>query len=193
MKIEIRKITELKENPDNPRIIRDAKFKKLVKSIQEFPKMLEIRPIIIDENNIILGGNQRYKACKEAGFTEVSIIDVSSLTEKEKKEFIIKDNSNFGDWDWDLVMDKWEEEELTDWGVIMPNWNDDLTNHETYEGLDRLSKLDKFMNAEVKRMFLVYDNETFNRVISWFNRLQKKYDVEGNNEVILKLMENENI
>jgi len=193
MKIEIRKITELKENPDNPRIIRDAKFKKLVKSIQDFPKMLEIRPIIIDENNIILGGNQRYKACKEAGFTEVSIIDVSSLTEKEKKEFIIKDNSNFGDWDWDLVMDKWEEEELTDWGVIMPNWNDDLTNNETYEGLDRLSKLDKFMNAEVKRMFLVYDNETFNRVISWFNRLQKKYDVEGNNEVILKLMENENI
>jgi len=193
MKIETIKITELKENPENPRVIKDEKFKKLVKSIKGFPKMLEIRPIIVDENYIILGGNQRFKACKEAGLTDVPIINVSSLTEKEKKEFIVKDNTSSGDWDWSTLMEGWEEEDLTDWGVTMPLWNDDMTNNETYEGLDALSKLDKFMNAEVKRMFLVYDNETFGRVINWFNQLQKKYDVDDNNQVILKLMENENL
>ena len=83
--------------------------------------------------------------------------------------------------------------ELKEWGLDLPNFNDDLTNNETYEGLDALSKLDKFMNAEVKRMFLVYDAETFREVIRWFNRLQDKYGVEDNNQVILKLMEDETI
>jgi uncharacterized phage-like protein YoqJ len=100
---------------------------------------------------------------------------------------------SYGEWEWEALTEDWAEDELLDWGVDMPYWNDDMTNNNDYEGLDQLSKLDKFMNAEIKRMFLVYDNETFTRVIEWFNRLQKKYDVEDNNQVILKLMEDENI
>ena len=88
------KINKIKTNPKNPRVIRDYKFDKLVKSIKEFPQMLKIRPIIIDENDIILGGNMRYKACIDAGLKEVYVNKIENLTEKQKEEFIVKDNVN---------------------------------------------------------------------------------------------------
>ena len=97
------KINEIKPNPNNPRVIKDDKYKKLLKSIKEFPEMLDIRPIVVDENMIVLGGNMRLKACKEAGLEEVSIIEFKNLTEDKKKEFVLKDNKSFGDWDWDLL------------------------------------------------------------------------------------------
>ena len=117
MKIEKININQIKNNPDNPRIIKDDKFKKLVKSIKEFPKMLEIRPIVIDDDWMILWWNMRLRACKEARLTEVYIIRASELTEEQKKEFIIKDNSNFWDWDFELLKENWNEEELNDWWV----------------------------------------------------------------------------
>lgn len=187
------KISEVKSNPNNPRIIKDDKFQKLVKSIKEFPEMLSIRPIVVNADMVVLGGNMRLKACKEAGLKEVAIIKAEDLTEEQQKQFIIKDNVGFGEWDWEGLANQWDENELAEWGVKLPVWNDDMTNNESYEGLDALSKLDKFMNAEVKRMFLVYDSETFSKVVEWFNNLQTKYDLEDNNQVILKLMENENI
>jgi inorganic pyrophosphatase len=97
----------------------------------------------------------------------------------------------FGEWDWDTLANDWDAEQLSDWGLNV--WKDDMTNNENYEGLDALSKLDKFMDAEIKRMFLVYDSETFTKVVNWFNKLQAKHNLEDNNQVILKLMENENI
>ena len=111
------KVGKIKNNPNNPRIIKDYKFNKLVKSIKEFPKMLELRPIVVDENNVILGGNMRYKAAVKAGLTEVYVIQADELTEEQKKEFIIKDNSNFGEWDWDSLANDWEQQELQDWGL----------------------------------------------------------------------------
>ena len=86
------KISEIKPNPNNPRIIKDENFKKLVKSIQDFPEMLELRPIVVDDNMVVLGGNMRLKALKELKITEVPIIKANELTEEQKKEFIIKDN-----------------------------------------------------------------------------------------------------
>ena len=115
-------ITQIKPNPNNPRLIKDNKFKLLVKSIQEFPEMLELRPIVIDENNIVLGGNMRLKACIEAGLTEVPV-KVATLTEQQKNEFIIKDNVGFGEWDWDDLANSWNVEELTDWGLDIPNFD----------------------------------------------------------------------
>ena len=115
-------ITLIKPNPNNPRLIKDNKFKLLVKSIQEFPEMLELRPIVIDENNIVLGGNMRLKACIEAGLTEVPV-KVATLTEQQKNEFIIKDNVGFGEWDWDDLANSWNVEELTDWGLDIPNFD----------------------------------------------------------------------
>ena len=120
MKTELVKISELKPNPSNPRTIKDNKFKQLVKSIIEFPQMLQLRPIVVDENMIILGGNMRYNASKEAGLKEVYIIKAEDLTEQQKAEFIIKDNVGFGEWDWDMLANEWNTDDLQDWGLDLP-------------------------------------------------------------------------
>jgi len=125
MKVEKVKISDIKTNPKNPRLIKDEKFKKLVKSIIEFPQMLELRPIVVDENNIVLGGNMRLKACKEVGLKEVFIVRANDLTEQQKDEFIVKDNVGFGEWDWDMLANEWDENKLTDWGLDVPIFNDE--------------------------------------------------------------------
>ena len=116
-------ITEIKSNPNNPRLIKDHKFKQLVKSIQDFPQMLELRPIVIDENNMVLGGNMRLKACLEAGLTDVPVIHANNLSEEKKKEFIVKDNVGYGEWDWDDLANNWDALELTEWGLDIPNFD----------------------------------------------------------------------
>jgi DNA modification methylase len=120
MEVKKVKISEVKTNPKNPRLIKDDKFKKLVKSIEEFPQMLELRPIVVDENNIVLGGNMRLKACIEVGLKEIFIVQAAELTEEQKDEFIVKDNVGFGEWDWDLLANEWDTEKLTDWGLDLP-------------------------------------------------------------------------
>ena len=114
-------INEIKPNPQNPRFIKGDKFQKLVKSIQDFPEMLELRPIVVDSQMIVLGGNMRLKACREAGLEEVPIIIADELTEEQKAEFIIKDNVGFGEWDWDTLANEWDLEALTEWGLDIPN------------------------------------------------------------------------
>ena len=116
-------INEIKPNPSNPRIIKDEKFKKLVKSIQDFSQMLELRPIVIDENNIVLGGNMRLKACIEAGLKDVPVKQAKDLTQQQKNEFIIKDNVGFGEWDWDDLANNWNDEEVIEWGLDIPNFD----------------------------------------------------------------------
>ena len=120
MKTEKVSISQVKTNPNNPRLIKDDKFKKLVSSIKEFPEMLEIRPIVVDNDNIVLGGNMRLRACKEAGLKEVHIIKADQLTEKQQREFIIKDNVGFGEWDWDDLANEWNVDDLEDWGLDLP-------------------------------------------------------------------------
>lgn len=107
-------------NPSNPRFIKDTKFAKLVKSIKDFPEMLALRPIIVDEYMIVLGGNMRLKACIEAGLKRVPIIKASMLTADQQKEFIIKDNVGYGEWDWDILANQWDEHLLNDWGLEVP-------------------------------------------------------------------------
>lgn len=110
-------------NPNNPRIIKDDKFHKLVKSIQEFPKMLEIRPIVVNQDMIVLGGNMRLKACKEAGLKEVPIVMADDLTEEEQRQFIIKDNVGFGEWDWEMLANEWDSDQLEEWGLDIPEFD----------------------------------------------------------------------
>ena len=125
-------ITKIKTNPDNPRIIKDDKFKKLVKSIKDFPEMLELRPIVVDEDMIILGGNMRHKACIEAGLKEVHIKIAKGLTEDQKDEFIVKDNVGFGEWEWDILANQWNSVKLEEWGV--DNWQniDDINTADEF-------------------------------------------------------------
>lgn len=128
------KISEVKVNPNNPRLIKDDKFKKLVQSVKDFPEMLNIRPIVVNKDMIILGGNMRFKACKEAGLKEVPII-ITDLTEEQQKEFLIKDNVSGGEWDWDILANEWDAEDITKWGLDLPIY-DKLDNLEDGDNLE---------------------------------------------------------
>ena len=110
------KLSEIRENPNNPRTIKEDKFEKLVRSIQTFPEMLEARPIVVNPDMVVLGGNMRLKACKAAGLTEAPVY-VASWKESKAKEFIVKDNVGFGEWDWDILANEWDATELDEWGL----------------------------------------------------------------------------
>ena len=124
------KISKVKGNPSNPRIIKNDKFKKLVKSIQEFPEMLKIRPIVVDEDMMVLGGNMRLKASKDAGLKEVWIEVAEGFTEDQKKEFIVKDNVGFGEWEWDILANEWDSVQLAEWGLDVWENQDDIEDIE---------------------------------------------------------------
>jgi ParB-like chromosome segregation protein Spo0J len=117
MEIQKAKISEIKLNPNNPRLIKDDKFTKLVQSIKDFPEMLDIRPIVVNSDMVILGGNMRFKACKEAGLKEVPIIVADNLTEEQQREFLIKDNTSGGEWDFEMLANEWDVEQLEEWGL----------------------------------------------------------------------------
>ena len=129
------KIGEIKTNPNNPRIIKDEKFEQLVQSIKDFPKMLELRPIVVNDDMVVLGGNMRLKACKAAGLKEVPVIKASDLTEDEQRQFIIKDNVGFGEWDWTMLKTEWDEQELEKWGLDIPEFKTEeiLAEEDEYE------------------------------------------------------------
>ena len=121
------KLKDIKPNPNNPRVLRDDKFQKLKQSITEFPKMLSLRPMVIDENNVVLGGNMRLRALQELGFIDIEEAWVkrsSDLTEDEKKRFIIADNVAFGEWDWDTLANDWEVVDLEAWGLEIPQFDE---------------------------------------------------------------------
>lgn len=122
--MKVLKLNEIKLNPNNPRIIKDDKFKKLVQSIKDFPEMLNIRPIVVNQDMIILGGNMRYKACKEAGLKEIPVI-VTDLTEAQQREFLIKDNTSGGEWDWEVLKNEWDVDQLDEWGLDIPSFEVD--------------------------------------------------------------------
>lgn len=124
-KVIVKKLTEIKVNPNNPRIIKDDKFAKLVQSIKDFPEMLNIRPIVVNQDFVILGGNMRFKACKEAGLKEVPVI-VTNLNEEKQREFLIKDNVSGGEWDWEILANEWDSDELEDWGLDIPEFKSEV-------------------------------------------------------------------
>ena len=170
MEIKTVKLSEVKTNPNNPRIIKDDKFSKLVKSIQEFPKMLEIRPIVVNADMIVLGGNLRLKACKEAGLKEVPIIFADDLTEDEQRQFIIKDNVGFGEWDWDMLANEWEPEELKEWGLDVPNWGE-TPNYDILDDDEANGQLEDMTSGVKKAIQIEFDlehyDEAFELVKFW--------------------------
>ncbi len=118
------KISEIRENPSNPRTISKEKFAKLVKSIKDFPEMLQARPIVVDPTNTILGGNMRYKACIEAGLDEVPVY-VATWEEGKNPRFIIQDNASYGEWDYDALANEWDATDLNEWGIDLWNQEED--------------------------------------------------------------------
>ena len=119
-------INEIIANKENPRYISDKKFNKLVQSIKDFPEMLDKRPLVVDEDMVVLGGNMRLRALKKAGIKEIPIDIAIGWTDKQKKEFTIKDNVGFGEWDWNILANEWDTEKLNEWGVDVPSFDNDI-------------------------------------------------------------------
>jgi ParB-like chromosome segregation protein Spo0J len=173
------KLKDIKPNPNNPRVLRDDKFQKLKQSITEFPKMLALRPMVIDENNVVLGGNMRLRALQELGFTDVDDAWVkrsSDLTEEEKKRFIIADNVAFGEWDWDTLANDWEVVDLEAWGLEIPQFNQDINLDDFFEENNE--------EKDVKnKIILEYTEDDFNLV----NEALKKHS-GSKEQIIFKLL-----
>ena len=160
MKIENVKLSDIKLNPNNPRLIKDDKFKKLVQSIIDFPEMLKIRPIVVNEDMIILGGNMRFKACKELKHKEVSIIKLSGLSAEKQREFLIKDNVSGGEWDWNLLVNEWDEIKLTEWGLDIPIFKDAEN-----ELKDLSSTIDNLYRIEIVCKDEEHQENSYNKLI----------------------------
>ena len=122
-------ISKVRPNSDNPRYIKDEKFKKLVQSLRDFPEMANVRPIVVNTEMVVLGGNMRLKAMQEAGWKEVPV-EIVDWPEEKQREFIIKDNVGFGEWDWDELANTWDEMELDAWGLDVPNFLEMPTDDE---------------------------------------------------------------
>ena len=153
------KIQKLKENPDNPRIISRDKFRKLVNSLKEFPQMLKLRPIVVDEDNIILGGNMRYKAALELGLSEVWVIQADDLTKDQKAEFIIKDNAGFGKWDWETLANDWSMEVLPDWGGDVVIDQDDIAEMENPNNMNTENVFATELDMQSNYIVLKFNND----------------------------------
>jgi ParB-like chromosome segregation protein Spo0J len=163
--MKIVKISEVKLNPNNPRIIKDDNFKKLVKSVIDFPEMLHLRPIVVNKEMVILGGNMRYKACIEAEIKEVPVIIAKDLTPEQENEFLIKDNISGGEWDWDVLANEWSNEKLVEWGLNIWETNDDIELTDFFEENGDSEKDQKF------KIVLEYSETDFAEI----NELLKKY------------------
>lgn len=132
-------INLIKANPNNPRIIKDDRFKKLVKSIREFPTMLMLRPLVVNDDLIVLGGNMRLRACQEIGLKQIPIIKASNLSEEQQNEFIIKDNASFGSWNYDELANEWNDFDLINWGIELPRFDEQSVNEAHEENFIKIS------------------------------------------------------
>jgi len=178
MKIQTIAISKVQTNPNNPRVIKDDKFKKLVKSIQDFPQMLEIRPIVVNDHMIVLGGNMRLKACLEAGLKEIPIIKASNLTEEQQKEFIIKDNVAFGFWDWDNLANEWDDDKLENWGIDLPKFETAKElDYSILDEVDITEQLDDMAGSVRKAIQIEFEPEHYEEAqeLVKFWREQKLY------------------
>ena len=211
-KIEKVSISSIKENAANPRTINKHKFKKLVNSVKEFPEMLSLRPIIVDKDNVILGGNMRYKACKELGIKEVYIIQAADLDDKQAQEFIVKDNVGFGEWDWDILANDWDVKELEEWGLdgfpfeeeVLEAEEDDYTEPDNMQvdvilgdlfeiGEHRLlcgdstcsDTVSKLMDGEKADMVFTDPPYGIEYKSNWKNKNREKFDTLKNDNSIL--------
>jgi len=188
------KISKVLPNPENPRVIKDHKYIALLKSIQEFPKMLEIRPIVVNSDMVILGGNMRLRACQEAGLKEIPVIVAKELTESEQREFTIKDNVSFGEWDWDKLANEWNDTELNDWGLDV--WTDKKELNKGLEFIvdgeeDGSITLNDVQNqdAHVKMIQLFMSLVQYNKFMEMIDKLSEHYGTDNVTDTIVKCVE----
>ena len=185
------KSSKINPNPNNPRIVKDYKYKALVKSIKEFPEMLSLRPIVVNTDMIVIGGNMRLRACIEAGIKDIPVIIADKLTEKEQREFTIKDNTQAGEWDWEMVANDWDVTELKEWDFTIPNMNieDEIKVGDYMENKDLGVMHDNYNNATIKQIVLYYDLEEFEYVLRKLDIIGKENNKDDNSSVLRYLVD----
>jgi hypothetical protein len=162
-------LESLQVNPLNPRVITDKKLNKLVKSIKELPEMINVRPIVVNEDNVILGGNMRYKALQKLGYKDVEVIKVYGLTEDQQKTFLIKDNTPYGEWNWETLLNgRWNIDTLEDWGVELPTWKDTTELDMDFTGVDIVNK---------KSLKLMFTETEYPLVMEALQRVNKDHNL----------------
>lgn len=175
------KLSDIKPNETNPRDIAETDLNKLVQSIKDFPEMLEVRPLILNKDHVILGGNMRFRAAQKAGVTELPV-EIVDWSEEKQREFIIKDNVSGGDWDWDILANEWDLEQLQDWGLHVKGTNDPQTE---WADMPEYNQGDEMAH---KRLIVNFENEEdvqeFAKLVSqnvgektryiWFPEQEKK-------------------
>lgn len=184
------KLYKIKGNPNNPRIVKNDKFKKLVQSINDFPEMLEKRPIIVDENFMILGGNMRLKACQELGIKDVWVDIAKGWSDKQKEEFIIKDNNHSGEWDWDILANSWSTLQLQDWGMDVWRGAEDNNFFDVDEDEEEKTKEPKASddNYSVFEMIMLHENKIF--LLNVLNTIKKELNLKTTADALLHLAKN---
>ena len=177
-------VSSIKENPNNPRSIKKDKLEKLKKSIQDFPRMLYLRPLVVDEDLVVLGGNMRLRAVKELGYLDVPVLKVQDLTEEQKKEFVIKDNVNYGDWSWDNISLDWDLGKVDDWGLDIPNWLDE----DDEVGDNEIDYLKNYINAKVKELVLYLSPSQYEETLSKLEGVMEDKDLDSHTDAVLFLL-----
>ena len=195
------KISKIKTNPNNPRIIKDDQFYKLVQSIEKFPKMMALRPIVVDDNWIIVGGNMRHKALLELKYKEIPndwVKQAKDFTEEELQEFVVKDNLNYGEWDWDMIANQFDTQMLDDWGMELPKFaiEDEVKTSDYVANRELDTMLDTYNNASIKQIVLYYDLEEYEHCLKGLDKIGKSFGLEDNSSVVKylidKLLEDDN-
>jgi hypothetical protein len=188
--MELVKITQIRPNENNPRFIKDYKFKKLVTSIKEFPEMLKLRPIVVNSDMVVLGGNMRLKACKEAGLKEVWILKAEELTEAQQREFIVKDNVGFGEWDWDLLANEWNSVQLESWGLDV--WQPEEEVDSQIEEIGEYSfPEDDLESSHVKMIQLFLNTKTEPLFKKWELKLREIYKTDNLTDTVYEVIKKE--
>lgn len=187
-----RPIGSLRPNPDNPRIVKDERFKRLVESIRKFPQMLELRPVVITDDGMILGGNMRHQAALNAGLKEIPVVIASNLTTEQQREFVIKDNVAAGEWNWDKLANEWNLPDLGDWGLSEVNmFSAAATEPERDIDLPNMNaSAESYLNNTIRQIVLHYDRETHADVLERLSVVGEAFDIEDDNSsVVLALLE----
>lgn len=182
------KTANLRTNPNNPRAIRKDQLNKLVKSLQEFPEMLEARPIVIDKDGTVLGGNMRLKAAQLAGLEEVPVY-VREWGEDKDGQFIIKDNVSFGEWDWDMLANEWQSSDLNDWGLEVWQPEDPVSNETDYSLQTADAKLERFLDAKIKNITIPFEAQEFDEVVLKLEEIMSKKGCADYRQLVYKIIE----
>ena len=193
MKSQLVSINDVKRNPKNPRIIKDWKFDSLVRSIKEFPEMLEIRPIVVNEDKVVIGGNMRLKAAQEAGLKKIPIIIASTLTQEQQDEFMIKDNNNYGEWDWDKLANEWDSDTLkNEYHIDIPyairKMDDMLLELDEVEEEEEVRTRPSRMDDDYTVFDMIVRVSTKKAIVELLNKIKNEMQLTSMEEALLEII-----